>query len=845
MALRLPAFLSLAVAVFAARPVPSVAAPPDRATPTAIVFKLRASAPASAAADVVAEQLAIPRRRDAPREIAGLRPLFVRPAPRREVALPSPSPELDRVYLVDVPAGVSVQEAVARVADDARVEYAQPDYVREPHLFNVSDPYYQSSGTWGQPYADLWGLKQINAEHAWNFSRGQSVVVAVVDSGIDFTHPDLVSQAWVNPDEIGQAPDNGYPGDLHGWDFVSNDNDPRDELGHGTHVAGIIAAQANDGGIVGVAPEVKLMAVRAIRSAGTGNSSTIAAGIVYAADNGAHVITVSSGCAARCPSDPLVESAVRHAGTRGAIVVVSAGNRRDDLAFYSPQNMIDSRPIVVGSSDPEDEPTRFQNSGNFLDLVAPGGGDKATPGVVRPVSNILSAAASSCSPLFCTPALRVGDKYVRRAGTSMSAAYVSGVVALLVGVNPAADVDSVRAALFGNADDLGRGGYDAHTGWGRLTGLNTVADLRRYVLARILSPKEGQFVSGVVRIVGAADARSFSGYEISVGHGANPRKWQTTGLTPVDRPTPQGDLAEWNTRGLPNGLWTIQLVVTDAVAGERSYLRRVLVHNVSAAPRLVLDVASEDAGTGTVQVDPVGAVCAGFARSTERCSYPGGPATVLTLTAAPGELSVFTGWSGACAGTGPCTATVTALQGVRATFRGPARLGIVGGGAPFVSVDPPGTGCSGRCAFVYTPGTSVTVDGSNVGPLQTISITGETCGGASSCALLMDRDRLVHAEVFEPASDAVLISATADPPRVPLGTTVTLTGSITNQFEPGAVYNSSWQDLLTGENIGDTASITVTPGFGYHEYRFTAFREMPDGTTESFFADVSLVVHDA
>src|SRR5262249_34855784 len=93
-------------------------------------------------------------------------------------------------------------------------------------------------------------------------------------------------------------------------------------------------------------------------------------------------------------------------------------------------------------------------------------------------------------------------------------------------------------------------------------------------------------------------------------------------------------------------------------------------------------------------------------------------------------------------------------------------------------------------------------------------------------------------------SDFVLVSATADPPRVPLGTTATLTGSVFNQLEPGAVYNSDWQDLITGESIGDTASITVTPGFGYHEYRFTAFRELPDETFESYFTDVSLVVHD-
>src|SRR5262249_26113619 len=223
----------------------------------------------------------------------------------------------------------------------------------------------------------------------------------------------------------------------------------------------------------------------------------------------------------------------------------------------------------------------------------------------------------------------------------------------------------------------------------------------------------------------------FAGYEIAVGPGANPSTWQTTGITPVDRPTPQGDLAEWNTQGLANGTWTIRLVVSDTVAGERSYLRRVTVRNGAAAPRLVLDVASEHGGSGSVAVEPLGAVCAGLARSTRTCSYPGGPGAGLTLTAAAAELSTFTGWSGACSGVGPCTVAVGSLQGVRATFLGPARLGIVvGGEVPgSVFVDPPGTGCDGRCTFLYPTGSTVFLDASEPGPLTNGSIVGETCQG--------------------------------------------------------------------------------------------------------------------
>ena len=447
-------------------------------------------------------------------------------------------------------------------------------------------------------------------------------MVAVVDSGVDYYHPELSARTWANPEEAGQGPSNGYPGDTMGWDFVANDNDPLDEFGHGTHMAGIIAAETdNEVGIAGVAPAARIMAVRAIGGAGKGTSSTIAAGIVYAADNGARVIVVSSGCITRCPSDPVVEQAVRHASAKDALVVISAGNRGDNLAWYSPQNMVDPRPIVVNATDELDRRESFGNVGDFLDLAAPGGGRNPATAVVDPVSNILSLAAGSCAPIVCIPSKLVGSGLLRRAGTSMSAAYVAGVAALVLGADPVGNATSARRKLFANAQDFGPGGYDPYFGWGRLTGLNTVADLRRFILARIMSPAGGATVSGLVRIVGAADARTFSRYEISVGAGAFPTTWQTTSLMPIGSSTAQGDLARWNTEGLAAGAWTIRLRVYDTVGGVREHRRTVNVTSAPPIPELVLDVASEGPGTGTVKADPPGAFCDGVPGSTQTCSY--------------------------------------------------------------------------------------------------------------------------------------------------------------------------------------------------------------------------------
>ncbi len=350
---------------------------------------------------------------------------------------------------------------------------------------------------------------------------------------------------------------------------------------------------------------------------------------------------------------------------------------------------------MVNATDELDRRESFGNVGDFLDLAAPGGGRNPATAVVDPVSNILSLAAGSCAPIVCIPSKLVGSGLLRRAGTSMSAAYVAGVAALVLGADPVGNATSARRKLFANAQDFGPGGYDPYFGWGRLTGLNTVADLRRFILARIMSPAGGATVSGLVRIVGAADARTFSRYEISVGAGAFPTTWQTTSLMPIGSSTAQGDLARWNTEGLAAGAWTIRLRVYDTVGGVREHRRTVNVTSAPPIPELVLDVASEGPGTGTVNANPPGAFCDGVPGSTQTCTYAG-PASI-TLTAVPEGLAVFAGWSGACSGTGPCTVDVTARHAVRASFRGPYKIvgqvRSIGGGSGWIEYDPPGSDC--------------------------------------------------------------------------------------------------------------------------------------------------------
>ena len=225
-----------------------------------------------------------------------------------------------------------------------------------------------------------WGLEQINAPEAWEQGyTGKDVVVAVIDTGVDYTHEDLDANIWVNAKEIpnnGIDDDgNGYIDDVRGFDFAGNDNDPMDETslfnpGHGTHVAGTIAAEDNGIGVTGVAPNAKIMPIRVLNELGEGNEDDIAAGIRYAADNGADVINLSLGGA----SSIVIDEAIHYAEAKGLTVVMAAGNEGAPQPS-SPADLAGDVGLAVGAVDVNNEMGDFSNRAglNPIDyVVAPG-----------------------------------------------------------------------------------------------------------------------------------------------------------------------------------------------------------------------------------------------------------------------------------------------------------------------------------------------------------------------------------------------------------------------------------------------------------------------------------------
>ncbi len=294
------------------------------------------------------------------------------------------------------------------------------------------------SGTSG-----MWGFNQVQAEKAWTISRGNNTTIAVIDTGIDFAHVDRGS-LWTNSAEAnglaGVDDDgDGFVDDIHGWDFVNNDNLAQDDNGHGTHVSGIINAKANNNtGIAGVAPDAKILPLKVLNAAGSGFISSIISAINYAVKLGVQVINMSLGVLRKYLSSTDLKNfqgAVNNAKAKGIIVVSAAGNNSIDTALAAPGGL--DNVISVGATDSSNRKASFSNTNP----------DLAAPGV-----NILS--------------LKTGGGYIYMSGTSMASPYVAAVAALLKSSNPKLTYDDIFTRLTRSGTDLGSKGYDSSFGYG-------------------------------------------------------------------------------------------------------------------------------------------------------------------------------------------------------------------------------------------------------------------------------------------------------------------------------------------------------------------------------------------
>ena len=293
-------------------------------------------------------------------------------------------------------------------------------------------------------FRTLWSFKRIGLLAAWSHHTDcTSKVVAVVDSGVDYNHPDLAANIWINTREAagGSGIDddgNGLVDDIRGWNFYDNNNDPTDVMFHGTHVAGTIGAVGNNSiGVVGICPKGRIMAVRVMGGDGLGALSDIALGILYSVANGAAVINLSLGGG----DSTVVHSAVQSARTAGVLIAAAAGNSTENIDLYPtyPASYPEDNILRVAATNAQDHLASFSNYGLTVDIAAPG-------------VNILSTF-----PTTVTNAMVQEEKvhaYEQIDGTSMATPHVAGAAALLWSYHPTWTYRQVRQWLLDHADSL-------------------------------------------------------------------------------------------------------------------------------------------------------------------------------------------------------------------------------------------------------------------------------------------------------------------------------------------------------------------------------------------------------
>ncbi|UCF05620.1 MAG: choice-of-anchor D domain-containing protein, partial [bacterium] len=329
--------------------------------------------------------------------------------------------------------GVTVEGAVMQYSGDTRIEYIEPNYIVYADEIFPNDPSFNNlwglhntGQTGGTPDAD------VDAPDAWAVGTGGDIVVGVIDTGVDYLHPDLAANIWTNPGEIpGNGVDddgNGFVDDIHGWDFVNDDNDPMDDHGHGTHCSGTIAGVGNNGiGVVGVNWSARIMGIKFLSAWGSGTTADAISSVEYATLMGVKVTNNSWGGGAFSQA---LKDAIEATGLAGGLFVAAAGNSgsNNDVYPHYPSSYDLDNIIAVANTDHNDN----MNPGSCFGLVSV---DLGAPG-----TNIYSTLP--------------GNSYGYASGTSMSSPHVTGAVALFWSLYPGTPHLNLKDRILASVDPL-------------------------------------------------------------------------------------------------------------------------------------------------------------------------------------------------------------------------------------------------------------------------------------------------------------------------------------------------------------------------------------------------------
>lgn len=403
------------------------------------------------------------------------------------------------IRLLRVPAAAAerIRQALAARPE---VDYVEADATAQA-LATPDDPY----------FTQQWHLAKIQAPAAWDLTVGSSsVIIAVVDTGVNSSHPDLAGRL------------------VPGYDFVNSDNDPQDDNGHGTAVAGVAAAASNNAlGVAGVSWLSPVLPVKVLAADGSGAYSNIVRGITFAADSGARVINLSLG---GTTSSRSLQDAVNYAWGKSAVVIAAAGNNGNNVPVYPGAC---ANVVAVSATDANDVRPAWSNYGSYVDLSAPGAG---------------------------VVALSLNNGYASWNGTSFSSPVAAGAAALVAAVWPRATNAQIVDVLLKNSDDIGTPGYDVYYGQGRVNAARAVQSARALATditapaATILSPANGSSLPArnVSVSVGATDNVAVVRINLYI----DGRLFGTSATSSAT--------FTWNTSKVAAGAHTLQAFATDA-----------------------------------------------------------------------------------------------------------------------------------------------------------------------------------------------------------------------------------------------------------------------------------------
>jgi subtilisin family serine protease len=328
-------------------------------------------------------------------------------------------------YRIAVDPGSEIDSA-AQWMQDPGVRVAEPDYL----FYTTATP----NDTLYTRYQ--WNLRHIRADQGWDRTAGSSeITIAIVDTGVDLTHPDLVDKV------------------VAGYDWVNDDTDPADDQGHGTHVASIAAASSNNGqGIAGVAWGAHIMPIKVLNANGAGYSSDVAEGITWAVDQGADIINLSLGGS---NYSDVVASAIQNAHERGVLVIAAAGNQYkqgNPITYPAAYNHV----LAVAATNDQDGHASYSSSGSYIDVAAPGG---------DPNGSLDNDSRHWIPGAFWRGS---GISYAWLSGTSQAAPHVAGLAALLLSINRELTPDQLSALITNAAVDVQAPGWDEFSGHGRI-----------------------------------------------------------------------------------------------------------------------------------------------------------------------------------------------------------------------------------------------------------------------------------------------------------------------------------------------------------------------------------------